>query len=32
MVMTEGLALALGWLVFIGLLGFLVHTLLSGRR
>jgi len=30
MVMTEGEAL--GWLVFIGLLGFLVHTLLSGRR
>jgi hypothetical protein len=32
MVMTEGLALALGWLVFIGLLGFLVLTLLNGRR
>jgi hypothetical protein len=30
--MTEGFALGLGWLVFLGLLGFLAHTLLSRRR
>ncbi len=32
MVMTEGLALGAAWLVFLGLLGFLAHTLLGGRR
>ncbi|ADU46993.1 hypothetical protein Intca_0445 [Intrasporangium calvum DSM 43043] len=32
MLMTEGLALGAGWLVFLGLVGFLAHMLLGRRR